>query len=513
MRRTAVIACCLLVGCGEPLATGDYLGEPLLSLEGNIYLAESDGLVPSNLSVALFWTDDLTAQWLDDSAAQVTEQNAVTTSTFPARYHLTLFEPPSPEVLREIPDADGQLATAVILVYSDLNLDGRLNLSEEPVVGGSLEYIVAFSPNPTDSELLGGTAEAGYRVMRILPDDTACDADGPLAALRPATERTEIDLIVGPDVRDQLPDVDCDGEVSPWLVTECGPIVVSALGTQSADLWEQLQRAYDVCLALGEDPCSELGRAVMEQPFARRRPALGMEYLECAGLLEPDPCVRFEVAVRSAPAEGRVQALAELAACASRNHICERLEPYVRAPREAVPRSHSALATCIEPLLGRDNLCAPAVMRANTAWESAVGASEAVETCLASDLPCTSRQVAWREQSVLAVGQYRRVAACVGSASACTSELASRDRAHTETERLRAELERCLDAGDDNCRSINTSLNTAESRLATTQGTYETCLRENATATVCLPQLESLQAAVAGYTQVNQLRVECHDTQ
>jgi hypothetical protein len=516
-RATLLILALGLVSCGEPLATGDYLGEPLIRVEGTIYLEDGGQFTPANLSVGLFWTNDLTAQWLDDSAANVNEQNAVVGGTFPARYSVTFYEPPGPEVLKDVPDTEGAIATALILVYSDVNGDGRLNLTEnEPVVGGSLKYVLGYVPAPFSSEHLGGEVSQGYHLLRILPPEQACEDDFDLAALRPADEGLNVDLIVGPDVRDQLPDLDCDGIRVEWRVADCGAIVVAAIKTEDPTLWDQYTQSYLLCLSVGDDQCATQGNAVFAQSFRARDDDVANAYLECSGLLEPNPCQRFETLLESVIGDERQRAFAGLASCAKRNDLCELLDRYAQRAYDELNTARVAVRSCLGPILTRGTSCAETYQEADARLGVADELLATLEDCLGTGSEaaeegrdCTPHLESFEAELTAVARGYRVVSSCAPAEAECTDARQTRDTTDTERAATLTALEACTQDPDrTSCRAEAAAARQADATASEARSTYERCLVSNA-GTACTDEVSAFSELGLSVVKSNELRVGC----
>ncbi len=202
-----------LVSCGDPLADGHYLGEPLFSVSGFVHLVIPGSAIEGPetegpLRVAVFWAPARGDSFRLDGA---TEQAVETTGFFPAKFEVTLYEPPDPSLYRSIDDGEGDLAVALLLAYLDVNRDGRWERGLDRLVGGAQNQLLAYSPtgfkSPTWGELSPGFG-------RLLATGSDC-SKGPIT-FQADTTRT-IDLIVGLDFpTDILLDSDCDGLPNEW---------------------------------------------------------------------------------------------------------------------------------------------------------------------------------------------------------------------------------------------------------------------------------------------------------
>src|SRR5262245_48048293 len=116
MRRAMVVLGLALSACGDPLVSGDYRGEPIFKLEGQI---ATIAVLPSELrdadfSISLFWSP------LRDPTAPdpvLIEQRSVTTTVrFPSTFELRVFQPPAEE---HFASSDSAWVAGLLLVYVD----------------------------------------------------------------------------------------------------------------------------------------------------------------------------------------------------------------------------------------------------------------------------------------------------------------------------------------------------------------------------------------------------------
>ncbi len=193
-------------GC-DAFVTGEYRGDPLLTLEGNILVAEEARLVGDvPLRVSMFWVAADLGE-LDDLEV-VGEQTVGARAAQPARYTLDIYHPPTQRALTMT--KDGEMAIAVILVYEDVNGNGRRESATERVLGGSGEYAVLFAPTGLGAGAFGESLGAGYHVMEV-GGGGECDDDDEVITMQPAGEDRWVDLLIDSEGSVLLPDIDCDG--------------------------------------------------------------------------------------------------------------------------------------------------------------------------------------------------------------------------------------------------------------------------------------------------------------
>ena len=174
------------VGCGDPLASGDYEGEPLLRLAGTIS-GEISAEEPATPQLTIAWVDlvgDETTTGLIG-----TEIAPVSSTRFPAQFSFDVFEPPPSSAIFDSPQGDGRMAVGLLMIIDSASeedvvflgsaegwgpiapvrllgvswFNQLLYIEVPPALGGAVSQGLRIS-NP---ELL----QPGYRVLR-----TACTA-------------------------------------------------------------------------------------------------------------------------------------------------------------------------------------------------------------------------------------------------------------------------------------------------------------------------------------------------
>ena len=83
-----------------------------------------------------------------EPAEQLVEQaNASVAVTFPARFQINVFSPPSQAATTR---EDPEKGVALLLVYDDQNGDGRRTLTgnPEPILGGALDWVLFWHNRP-----------------------------------------------------------------------------------------------------------------------------------------------------------------------------------------------------------------------------------------------------------------------------------------------------------------------------------------------------------------------------
>lgn len=190
-----------LAGCGDVLADGDYPGEPLLVVTGQVLVEDS---IPDDVSpsVALFWTE-AGADNRSETAVEVTTR-------FPSFYELRVYQPPDDADFFEDPRGD-HLALAVVLLYDDADGDGQLGAAPDAVIGAAEEsHVVWFTEPPGAAP---DTPTGAYTVAHGVP--TCAGGPPPDTGGPPEAGVGEADLVVA-DVCTLLPDWNCDGRLEEW---------------------------------------------------------------------------------------------------------------------------------------------------------------------------------------------------------------------------------------------------------------------------------------------------------
>jgi hypothetical protein len=309
-----VVALLALVGCGDPLVTGDYLGEPLMNIEGNL-LIRSVARTPETLNISLFW---MNRAFFSDAGDpwRLSEQPVVSRGLALTRYQIQLYQPPPEAALRLMPN--GQRAgMALLMLYNDTDGDGAWDQDDELLVGGASQYILLYAPEGLDAEVLGRAIEPGYQLMRLDDPESRCAPGDSLASMKPATNEPDVNLVVFGELEQLLPDLDCDGYSGDW----CEDILERA-ADEDLDA-AQRQGVYDEFLTCLEraglaEPCMEelppevfLGGPVQEADLA--------SYDACLRQSDPrshyvpeDECNFFLQELRWASSQEEAQALRQL---------------------------------------------------------------------------------------------------------------------------------------------------------------------------------------------------------
>lgn len=204
-RLLAMLSLVALCGC-DAFVTGQYQGDPLLTLEGSILVSEQarlDGDVP--IRVSIFWVQS-ELEGLEDLEV-VGEQTVGARAAQPAQYTLEIYHPPAASAL--MTTHNGTMAIAVVLIYEDVNGDGRRDPAREAVLGGSGQYAVLYTPHGLSEDVFEVALAPGYHVMELEADE--CEEGDEVLGMEPAeVGERRIDLLIDTEAN-VLPDIDCDG--------------------------------------------------------------------------------------------------------------------------------------------------------------------------------------------------------------------------------------------------------------------------------------------------------------
>jgi hypothetical protein len=215
--KNPILFACAVAAIGvacDVAVDGAYRGTPLFSIEGSVRVELSTqdlGRTPSGtLRVALFWSSaDTLTESLNITGE---EQDVETTGAFPARYALTLYEPPLDRLISNHVGASGSFAYASLMAYVDENNDGRWDRGQEPLVGGAFDRVLIYAPNGVSAPGFGMLAP-GYHLLAREEGVELCPEDEPESELEliPITEPdTQITVNVAFPLGAIL-DLDCQG--------------------------------------------------------------------------------------------------------------------------------------------------------------------------------------------------------------------------------------------------------------------------------------------------------------
>lgn len=198
-----LLATLLCPGCGDALVDGDYRGEPLITIRGEILQDEPLGAVEGPVLVSVFWGANTR------SMSPRVEQAVNVRTEFPSRYTLDVYQPPSAEVMFETPREKQTIAMGLILLYADGDGDEIFDPEVDALIGTSQSSVLLWvEDNPEES--MEELPEAHNFYIGAVDND---DCGRPPELVDP----NNVSLVVG-TVCDELADLNCDGLGDEWGV-------------------------------------------------------------------------------------------------------------------------------------------------------------------------------------------------------------------------------------------------------------------------------------------------------
>lgn len=256
-------ACLIPVGCGTPLADGTYRGRALYSVEGPLLVADFEQLgalavcqedaevcteaaltqcdaedddIDEDMCAAAercyadldaclagegpgfdVFTSEIalgvTLVWSDPTGdGEPFEQPSTIEPGLPARYRLTIYQPPPPSTLYRT--EGGDFAVAVLVAFEDIDGDGALDPDRESVLGGTAELAILYTPGGVDAPALG---RYGPGFHRVVPDDGWCESPDEARFFAPDEAQSPITFGRLDEIAPALlPDLDCRDGLSEW---------------------------------------------------------------------------------------------------------------------------------------------------------------------------------------------------------------------------------------------------------------------------------------------------------
>ncbi len=191
----------LLVGCA-PLQDGGYLGEPLLTMEGEILQQISLSELDGEPTATVIWTPGASRGEggpADEPPTPVQHQQVWVRTEFPSSYQIQLFdEPPEESIHAALGEPSLQVGTGTVVLFMDLDGDGLIDWGDEGLIGAAERVLLTWSE------------PEGYGLGRV-PED--CDGPG---FVRLDLESDDVDIVVAEDVCEAIVDPDCDPGSVEW---------------------------------------------------------------------------------------------------------------------------------------------------------------------------------------------------------------------------------------------------------------------------------------------------------
>lgn len=161
----------LLTACGDGLVDDRYPGEPVLTISGQVRSETTQDFPDAPLNVAILWEIHTPGDFSYQPPLEVT-------TTFPARYRLSLYEAPPDAVWLDSADG-GRFAMAAVVLYLDESGDGRMG-ADEPMLGGTEDVVLYYNTvdyafGPPDGTQLD--LSPGFHAVRFT---NGCPENGPV---------------------------------------------------------------------------------------------------------------------------------------------------------------------------------------------------------------------------------------------------------------------------------------------------------------------------------------------
>lgn len=215
-----------MLGCGDPLVGSDYVGAPLLELEGAIEFASIDEIknAEGQLRIALMWQSPDGEHVAGESVSDIADQTIAITG-LPGHYHVRKYVPPPASVVHSVAGVDGDLALGLLVVYVDEDDDEGWSPGIDWLVGASATDLVVWAEDPVSAA--GVELEPGYHVVHVRRDPesslTACGDPIPGFTSLVGSESADgaSPVLVIALLHDVLVDRECDNEAREYDV--CPP--------------------------------------------------------------------------------------------------------------------------------------------------------------------------------------------------------------------------------------------------------------------------------------------------
>jgi len=286
MKRTGLLALAgtLAAGCGDPMAAGDYLGEPLYRVHGRI-VGDAGTSAIRRPYLGVLWIDPYDSSGL----GMVTMLTPIQNPRFPGEFSIDFFDRPPARVYLDM--AGARLALGMAIVLDDVDGDGEIAFDPEigvkppDVMFGAARQLVvdvqAVGTRECQTWTFGGSAPVapGFHLadlptcsatsgVDVLPDGTALEVRlFPPGQIPPdLTEEDETECPEPPSCEEDPTQVSCAMEEASQRCFE----------TACGDAQRAWERCFEVDCADAADSsacyeqiCDPLGMAVMECTMTR----------------------------------------------------------------------------------------------------------------------------------------------------------------------------------------------------------------------------------------------------
>jgi hypothetical protein len=194
------------MACGDPLVGGDYRGEPLIVISGEVLSEAPLGEQAETAAVALIWESG-------PNQRPLAHQSVSIETDFPSSYTLSVYQPPPEDLLDQSPFGDGAVVVVgLIVLYEDADQDRVYSAGSEEVLGAAARSALIWVEEPPAEH----PERDHFYFMAEEPADR-CDPGATPAPLEP-TDGAGVDLVVGISC-ELIIDPDCQPDTESW-----GPI-------------------------------------------------------------------------------------------------------------------------------------------------------------------------------------------------------------------------------------------------------------------------------------------------
>jgi len=149
------------------------------------------------------------------AGASVIQQRSVISTGFPARYTVSLYQPPPATALFQHPQS--AYAFGIIVTFYDRNNDEFFDIQTEPIIGFNRNAGVLYLQN----SIKGGDGQFSMAAGYHLHEGTGgCASTDFLTGGSPEPTSESTTLVISgttPALFDQIPDVACDRDQREWL--------------------------------------------------------------------------------------------------------------------------------------------------------------------------------------------------------------------------------------------------------------------------------------------------------
>jgi hypothetical protein len=162
-----VAAAALAAGCGDGIAGGDYQGDPLVTLRGNVMgSADLVDTAHPSVRIAVFFSPG--GPRVTDLNAYVEQPATARVAEVPFSFTINVFDPPGPEHLYTVPGTSTSYAIGQLLAYSDRNANNKRD-SDEPIIGVTAARAILYTAQPLPAEVspTGRLLPAGYSLVSL----------------------------------------------------------------------------------------------------------------------------------------------------------------------------------------------------------------------------------------------------------------------------------------------------------------------------------------------------------